>query len=204
MLIFNTTVAAGKPIHVIPPTLFGGVANTDIPVCLLYNQVHYESVVPVAQVDIDKTIDLVKDYLNDTYTLSNNDIPVLFNQNIKDGRVEKRCVTNKPRKLTGNIKPMDKIGNSVSTALSYTNLKSQIDEVPFTEKESNKRKSQEKNLKSSNKFSALSNSEREATIISLKNIKCKDRTKVPKKTLEKLRNQKNRENKSNNQKLVRK
>ena len=54
ILIFNTSEQAHSPIYVIPATTFGGTANTDIPVCLAYNQVHYEGLVPCSEEDIQK------------------------------------------------------------------------------------------------------------------------------------------------------
>ena len=77
ILIFNTSEQAHSPIYVIPATTFGGTANTDIPVCLAYNQVHYEGLVPSSDEDIAKTIDLAKQFLNGEYDISINDIPVL-------------------------------------------------------------------------------------------------------------------------------
>ena len=78
ILIFNTSPVAGKPIYVVPPTIFeGGYANTNIPVCLLYNQYHYESVIPVSQSDVQKTMDLAQSWMNNSYNKTNDDIPAL-------------------------------------------------------------------------------------------------------------------------------
>ena len=80
ILIFNTSEQAHSPIYVIPATKFGGTANTDIPVCLAYNQVHYEGLVPSSDVDIAKTIDLTKQFLYGEYNISINDIPAFQNK----------------------------------------------------------------------------------------------------------------------------
>ena len=80
ILIFNTSEQAHSPIYVIPATKFGGTANTDIPVCLAYNQVHYEGLVPSSDEDIAKTIDLTKQFLYGEYNISINDIPAFQNK----------------------------------------------------------------------------------------------------------------------------
>ena len=40
--------------YVVAASTFGGYANIDIPVCLAYDQAHYEPLVPSSKVDIDK------------------------------------------------------------------------------------------------------------------------------------------------------
>ena len=51
--------------------------NTDIPVCLAYDQAHYETLVPDTEEEILKTIALKNDILNGTYSVQMNDIPFL-------------------------------------------------------------------------------------------------------------------------------
>ena len=64
ILIFNTSVAAYDPVYVVEASKFGGIADSDIPVVVCYNQVHYESLHPTTIEDIDKTKLLVTSYLN--------------------------------------------------------------------------------------------------------------------------------------------
>ena len=56
LMIFNASPQAHCPIYIIPATLFGGSADTDVPVCLAYNIVHYESLIPCSDADIEKTV----------------------------------------------------------------------------------------------------------------------------------------------------
>ena len=60
LLIFNTSSQAHCPIYVVPASMFGGSANTEVPICLAYNQVHYESLIPCSDKDIEKTVFLMK------------------------------------------------------------------------------------------------------------------------------------------------
>ena len=76
ILIFNTSELAHSPIYVVPASTFGGMANTDIPVCLAYNQVHYEGLVPCSEEDIDKTIHLTNKYLNGDYNIPMENVPI--------------------------------------------------------------------------------------------------------------------------------
>ena len=79
LLIFNNSTQAYKPIYVISAAIFGGSANSDIPVCLAYNQVHYESLVPCTQDDIQKTILLSQQVLSNEYNLKMANIPIFEN-----------------------------------------------------------------------------------------------------------------------------
>ena len=81
VLIFNTSSNAHAPVYVVEASTFGGTANTEIPVCLAYNQTHYESLVPNTQEDIHNTIKLKNRVLNGEYNLRNQDIPALNGQN---------------------------------------------------------------------------------------------------------------------------
>ena len=58
ILIFNTSEEAPCPVHVVPATNFGGVTNSRIPIVLAYNQVHYESLIPKTNKDIECSIEL--------------------------------------------------------------------------------------------------------------------------------------------------
>ena len=66
------------PIYVVDPNCFGGYTDSDIPVVLAYNLTHYESIHPVSDLDITKTIDLAKTYLTGLYNYKRSDIPFLI------------------------------------------------------------------------------------------------------------------------------
>jgi hypothetical protein len=76
LLIFNTSPQAHSPVYVISAATFGGSANTDIPICLAYDQAHYESLVPSSQSDIEKTIILSKQVLSGEYSLKMGNISI--------------------------------------------------------------------------------------------------------------------------------
>ena len=77
ILVFNTNPNASDSIHVIQPEEFGGKRDTDIPVVIAYNQSHYESLHPLDEVDIEKTMQLVQSYITGNYQFSRKDIPFL-------------------------------------------------------------------------------------------------------------------------------
>ena len=56
ILIFNTFPPV--PAYIVPASIFGSVATTDIPVCLAYNKYHYEQLVPKTTLNVQMTIDL--------------------------------------------------------------------------------------------------------------------------------------------------
>ena len=85
LLIFNTSHLAHSPIYVVTASTFGGFADSDIPVCLAYDQAHYEAMVPNSVEDINKTIVLMRQFLQGHYTLEMIDIP-LFKKTIVDLR----------------------------------------------------------------------------------------------------------------------
>ena len=59
ILIFNTSPnSPHDPISVVSPEAFGGYSDSPIPIVLAYNLVHFESLHPVSNEDIDATIDL--------------------------------------------------------------------------------------------------------------------------------------------------
>ena len=91
ILIFNTSLDAADPIYVIKADEFGGFADSDIPVVVGYNQVHYESLHSITQSDIELTKHLVTSYIEGTYEYKKNDIPFLIstseielNKNVPD------------------------------------------------------------------------------------------------------------------------
>ena len=78
ILIFNTSHEAWDPIYVIRASRFGGQTDSDIPVVLAYNQMHYESLHPHSVEDINKTKDLVNAFTNGDYSYAKKDIPYLI------------------------------------------------------------------------------------------------------------------------------
>ena len=77
VLIFNTSPAAFCPVYVVQASTFGGSANSDIPVCLAYDQSHYEALVPDTNEDIQKSIELKDQYIRGEYSVRMKDIPAL-------------------------------------------------------------------------------------------------------------------------------
>ena len=82
ILIFNTSPVAHCPLYVVSASTFGSSANTEIPICLAYDQVHYESLTPDSLQDITKTIELKNSVLQGTYTLRMKDIPIFADQSV--------------------------------------------------------------------------------------------------------------------------
>merc|ERR1712208_247539 len=72
---------ANSPIYVIEPTKFGGFKDSDIPVVIGYNQVHYESLHPITDEDREKTILLAQSFISGNYEYNKNHI----NHFISDG-----------------------------------------------------------------------------------------------------------------------
>ena len=86
ILIFNTSVNAADPIYVIQANEFGGFVDSDIPVVLAYNQVHYESMHPATEFDVEKTKKLMKDYIEGTYSFKQKDIPFLISPGLSSSQ----------------------------------------------------------------------------------------------------------------------
>ena len=85
LLIFNTSLRSPHdPIYVINPSDFNVNPDTEIPILLAYNLVHYESMEPCSNSDIEATIKLVKDYQTGRYQYSRKDLPFLFGIDINN------------------------------------------------------------------------------------------------------------------------
>ena len=68
ILIFNThTNATHDPISVVDPRDYGGEIDSEIPVVVAYNMVHYESLHPADEKDIQETVNLVNSYSIGSY-----------------------------------------------------------------------------------------------------------------------------------------
>ena len=81
ILIFNTSLMAHSPVYAISASTFGGYSNTVIPVCLAYDQSHYEDLVPTSDEDVQKTVDLFQNIISGEYFPLN--IPKLQEENSK-------------------------------------------------------------------------------------------------------------------------
>ena len=81
ILIFNTHEnSPHDPISVISPASFGGFHDTEVPIILAYNMVHFESMHPNSDEDIVRSIDLINDYVNGRYGFKRSDIPLLIKE----------------------------------------------------------------------------------------------------------------------------
>ena len=76
-MIFNTSIEASDPIYVIRAEEFGGYVDSDIPIVIGYNQVHYESLHPASEEDIEKTKELINSYISGGYEFKKSDIAFL-------------------------------------------------------------------------------------------------------------------------------
>ena len=90
ILIFNTKAeGAFDPIFVVEASAIGNRrANTDIPVVLAYDQVHFEGLVPDTDDDVEKTIRLKELYLHNDYSIQKKDIPVFKSLQTQDQLTE--------------------------------------------------------------------------------------------------------------------
>ena len=85
ILIFNTNENINKtghdPISVVDPRDYGGSVNSHIPVVLSYDLVHFESLEPVDNKDIEETLNLVNSYsagrYSEEYGFTRNDMTYL-------------------------------------------------------------------------------------------------------------------------------
>ena len=79
ILIFNTNEnSPHDPIYVVTPSRFNVAPDTAIPIVLAYNMVHYESLHPCTERDIQATVDLVTTYLEGRYQFCRKDLPFLL------------------------------------------------------------------------------------------------------------------------------
>ena len=87
IIIFNTSNLAHSPVYVIQSSsLCGQAADTAVPICLAYNQVHYESLIPDTQEDVEKTIELKKQIINGKYKKTFEEIS-LFSQEASESKL---------------------------------------------------------------------------------------------------------------------
>ena len=87
ILIFNThTNTTHDPISVVDPRDYGGEIDSEIPVVVAYNLVHFESLHPVDEIDIQETIKLANSYstgdYEDAYGFTRCDMPYLISRSV--------------------------------------------------------------------------------------------------------------------------
>ena len=93
ILIFHTnesiTTTGQDPISVVDPRDYGGNINSEIPVVVAYNLVHFESLHPLDEKDIKETVRLVNSYSSkpsrymQEYGFTSKDMPYLISADLK-------------------------------------------------------------------------------------------------------------------------
>ena len=100
LLIFNTSARAHCPVYVVQSSLLcGEQANTEVPICLGYDQTHYEALVPDTEEDIQRTIKLKQSIVEEKYNLKMEDIPI-FKQTNSYAEAVKRKLEDGPQQST--------------------------------------------------------------------------------------------------------
>ena len=83
-LKFNTDInSPHDPIYVVDPSSFDVTPDTEIPVVLSYNLSHYESMEPCTALDVQMSIDLVKEYIEGRYRYNRHDLPYLISNQLE-------------------------------------------------------------------------------------------------------------------------
>ena len=96
ILIFNTniniTTTGHDPISIVDPRDYGGEIDSEIPVVVAYNLVHFESLHPVDELDIEETIKLVNSYseggYKDAYGYTRCDMPYLISDSFQENELD--------------------------------------------------------------------------------------------------------------------
>ena len=106
LLIFNTSPRAHCPIYVVTATMFGGNTDSEVPICLAYNNSHYESLIPCSDKDIEKTVLLSRQVskpqnlqkfnycvkvLSGEYNLKIQDIPLFNSEEQENASQKAKC-----------------------------------------------------------------------------------------------------------------
>ena len=80
LLIFNTNLdSPHDPIYVCDPRKFGVEPSSTLPVILAYDMSHYESLLPLTQLDTRRACELVEHYLGGKYEFGRKDLKNLLN-----------------------------------------------------------------------------------------------------------------------------
>ena len=90
ILIFNTSPRAYYPVYLVESSMLcNQAADNEIPICLAYDQTHYETLVPDTDADIFKTIKLKQEIAAGTYSVKMQDLFPLSDQEKKVSKLEK-------------------------------------------------------------------------------------------------------------------
>ena len=185
ILIFNTSLNSHTPVYLVEARkLCNQIPDTDIPVCLAYNGVHYEGLVPDTDDDIARTIDLKQDILEGRNQNSMENIKKLFeDMEDKDNENKSMYMTKEEESTNRLIVSKETVGKgrAKEEGKEYRGLLGQM--------QRNKEKDVKKVDESTNKFGVLDcredaekgDEECFLTLDELKLIKCKDRTVEQKK-----------------------
>ena len=74
ILVFNTSSLTNSPVYVIESSRLAGEPNsTEVPICLAYNQVHYEALFPNTEDNVMRTIRLKRDIIEGNYQKYENE-----------------------------------------------------------------------------------------------------------------------------------
>ena len=187
ILIFNTNAEANYPIYVIEAKEFGGYTDSDIPVVLAYNQVHYESLHPISKIDIDKTKDLVNSFISGNYSLLGKDILHMISPPVIDNNKNKvKANISKKTKQDSTLEELKLIKKSQRTVAQekeYRKLLKQEQRKNLSPAQKEKIKEQDRR---EHKISKSTKSMAEKSSRKEKNIKAKKISRSKKSTEEKL------------------
>jgi hypothetical protein len=123
MLIFNTSPdSPHDPVYICDPRKFGVIPDTEIPIVVCYNLSHYESLHPIGEDNIEKTIELVRNYQMGTYSFGKKDLPFLLNTDNLDGQI------NSEEKESMNIGENNLLMSGITTKDNDMDNQSKIDQ----------------------------------------------------------------------------
>lgn len=194
--------------------------NNEIPICLAYNQSHYEALVPNTKEDEKKTITLKKEILSGKYTKTMNDIAIFKKTNLKRkssyAEVVKKGNINASEIKTKVIDDSETKRSRFYSSSKIDSLSKRFDEIrnimPKDRTDNEKKEynvlrvqiSREKKKCTQEKELVLDKeqSEKEKRIEEIEKLRIKDRTDSQKKELNKLRNQVRREKAKSSQEFI--
>ena len=109
IVVFNTSPNAHSPVYVIEASkLCGQQANNEIPICLAYDQTHYEPLIPDSDEDIIKTIRLKTSFIEGTYKKTMADLPFFRHDTSDDQDASKAKMGPPPSKKTKKLTPAER------------------------------------------------------------------------------------------------
>ena len=78
IVIFNASHLAHSPVYVVEASMLAGLpANNEVPICLAYDQTHYETLVPDGEEDMLKIVALKRSVIEGNYHRRMEDFPLL-------------------------------------------------------------------------------------------------------------------------------